>query len=436
MLAGGIVEASMTLSTHTKRTTCRGCGGGRLRNFLELGPTPPANSILHSTSEFSGEATYPLDVYFCETCSLMQLLDVVKGESEDRNHSSCAVTSHGAAAETIRFAQSVVGLLGLGGDDVVVEIGSKDGSLLSRIRERRCHVIGLEPARKLAALARSRGIETITEPFTSSISNKLRNAYGPASAVIADNILSKVDDTQDFLQGCRTLLKPGGFVVLKVPYVREILSRLQFDCIYHEELCYFSVTSLMRLCETAGLSIVHMEYYPEHGGWLRMYAGLANGVRDHAPEVGAFARREATAGLGSLETYERFAIQVGRNREKVRSFLEHVRNENISIAGYGAVPKGNALLNYCKVGTSLLPYIADHFASKPGVYTPGMHIPVFPVSALLERQPDYVLILASEFAEEIVQKNAEYIRRGGRFFVPLPEPHVFEDEAAYQTCAV
>jgi hypothetical protein len=284
--------------------------------------------------------------------------------------------------------------------------------------------LGVEPARNIAEMARAAGVETVCRFFDSAAARDVRARHGTAKVVIGNNVLAHVDDPRDFLAGCRDLLTPDGLVVIEVPYLRELLERLEYDTVYHEHLCYFSVTTLMRLCDEVGLSLVRVDRVPVHGGSLRMHAGLPAARGGHAPEVVALADGEKRLGMSDLARYRRFADDVAANRRALLELLERLRREGRTLAGYGAPAKGNTLLNYCGIGTRLLEYTVDKSPLKVGRYTPGMHLPVLPASALLERRPDCTLILAWNFADEILRQQQAYRDAGGRFIIPLPVPKV------------
>ena len=410
--------------THHKRTTCRICLNQELRPFLSLGPTPLANAFLKSPDDFAHEALYPLDVYFCEVCSLVQLLDVIDPETLFRNYIYVTGTSETMIEHNQQYAQTLVDVLKLGVDDLVVEVASNDGSLLQCFKPYSVKTIGIEPATNIAELARANGVETISQFFNANLAQSIRDSYGPANLVIANNVLAHVDETQDFLHGCKMLIKDDGLIVIEAPSLSDLLERLEYDTIYHEHLCYFSVGTLIHLCNAVGLSIVRMDHVPVHGGSLRMYAGTQSHYGDHAKEVLEWAAEERRAGLTNPVYYERFATAAQSNRRALLTLLERLAAEGKTVAGYGAPAKGNTLLNYCGIDTRLLPYTVDKNLMKVGLYTPGMHLPVLPVTTVLERQPDYLMILAWNFADEIMRQQQTYRDRGGRFIIPIPEPRI------------
>lgn len=390
--------------------------------FLSLGEMPLANSFLADPSEFDTEKRFPLEVYFCEDCTLVQLLDVIDPEVLFSNYVYVSGTSETTRAHYRRYTEAVVGLLGLGPADLVVEVASNDGSLLEEFQRRGVRVLGVEPARNIAEQANRNGIPTVDRFFNSALALELRQTYGAARAVLANNVLAHVDDPVDFLAGCRQLIDGDGLVIVEVPHLKELILNLEYDTIYHEHLCYFSAAALLRLAEAAGLTIVGMDRVPVHGGSLRIYAGRAGRGRQTGADALELAREERQLGLNDYARYERFAGEVAQNRRRLLGLLGSLRAQGRTLAGYGAPAKGNTLLNYCGIDTRLLPFTVDRNPWKVGRYTPGMHIPVLPVAALEERRPDYTLILPWNIAGEIIAQQAGYRRAGGRFILPIPEP--------------
>ncbi|MBI4589576.1 MAG: class I SAM-dependent methyltransferase [Candidatus Rokubacteria bacterium] len=409
---------------HRKRTTCRACSESQLRCFLSFGSVPLANSFPRSPAEFFDEPVYPLDVYFCDRCSLVQLADVIDPEVLFRNYIYVTGTSDTMASHNRRYAATLVDSLNLGDRDLVVEIASNDGSLLRCLQQHGVRTLGIEPASNIAAIASASGVETLNQFFNSSTAQQVRESHGPAKVVIANNVLAHVDDTRDFLLGCKQLLEEDGHVIIEVPYLRDLLDQVEYDTIYHEHLCYFSATTLIRLCDTIGLSILRADRLRVHGGSLRIYARPQDRCGGHSKDLPAVADQERAAGLTAFTRYERFAADVQNHRLALLDLLETLNKDGRTVVGYGAPAKGNTLLNYCGIDTRLIPYTVDKNPMKVGLYTPGMHIPILPVSTLLDHQPDYVLILAWNLSNEIMAQQQEYRDRGGRFIIPLPTPKV------------
>lgn len=412
--------------TFYKRIACRACNQENLQAFLKLGPTPLANSFLRSKDEFKKESSYPLDVCFCRSCSLVQLADVVDPEILFGNYIYVTGTAQTIVEHNRQYAETVVDYLGLNGKDLVIEVASNNGALLQCFQKLNKNVLGIEPAKNIAKMANEAGTRTINKFFNSATAKEILKQFGSAKAVIGNNVLAHVDETQDFLSGCRSLITDDGLVIVEVPYLKEFVECLEYDTVYHEHLCYFSVSSLMHLCDSVGLSIVRIDRVPVHGGSLRIYAGKKERFPNHSAPAREMAEEERRSGLTDLRTYVKFAEKVAASREKLLSLLKKLKSEGRSVAAYGAPAKGNTLLNYCGIDRELVSFTVDKNPLKVGLYTPGAHLPVLPVSALLEQQPDYTLILAWNFAKEIIGQQSEYRRRGGTFIIPIPEPRIVE----------
>jgi hypothetical protein len=336
------------------------------------------------------------------------------------------------------YARQVVEKQQLGPKDLVVEVASNDGTLLRHFRDLGVRTLGIEPARNLAAEARAAGIETLDVFFDAKAAADVRAKHGPASAVIANNVLAHVDDPVGFLEAGASLLPGGGDsshdvdgqLWVEAPALRELVEKLEYDTIYHEHLSYFSAAALRRTFGAAGLEVRAIERFDVHGGSLRVRGRPAyeqypaaeahtalRGLLDHTVRM---LDRDAS----DMAALQRFGARVRDHRDQLVALLRELKAGGRTIAAYGAPAKGNTLLNWCGIGPDLVEFTVDRNPGKVGRFTPGMHLPVLPVGTLLERQPDYVLILAWNLADEIMGQQAEYARRGGRFIVPIPEPRV------------
>lgn len=411
----------MTRPVHHRRDTCRACGGSELRHVLALGNQPLANAMPADPGEFAAERFFPLDLFHCGECGLVQLLDVVDPEVLFGHYLYVTGTSETMAEHNRGYAAALARELGLGGDDLVVEVASNDGSLLAQVQALGARVLGVEPARNIAELARSRGVETVSRFFDRHAGAALAAEHGKARAVLANNVLAHVDDPVGFLAGCRDLLRDDGLAFVEVPYAQDMLERGEYDTIYHEHLSYFALTPLARVAEAVGLTVAGVDRVPVHGGSLRVR--LARGGR-HAPAAVALMADEARSGLTAYHRWAGFGEAAARSRDELVSLLRSLQEEGRSLAGYGAPAKGNTLLNYCGIGPGLVPWTVDRNPLKVGRYTPGMHLPVLPVAAIEERRPEYLLVLAWNFAEEIMRQQGAHAARGGRFVLPVPSPRV------------
>ncbi len=408
---------------HRRRSTCRGCGASEPASVLDLGFQPPANALPATPADFAAEERFPLELYFCAACGLAQLLDVVDPELLFGHYLYLTGMSDTMRAHFDGYAAQVVADEGLGADDLVCDIASNDGSLLAAFQARGTRVLGIEPARNVAAIANERGIETVVRFFDERVAAELRAERGPAAAACANNVLAHVDDPGAFLAGMRTLVEPDGLVVVEAPQLVHLLDRLEYDTIYHEHLSYFSCAALAGIFERAGLGLERVLDQSVHGGTFRL---LARPGRPHSPGVLARIEAERAVGLLELERYRRFAAEVAANREALCGLLLGLKLDGKTVAAYGAPAKGNTLLNYCGIGPELCAFTVDRNPLKAGRFLPGSRIPILEPEAILERMPDYVMILPWNLAEEIMDQQAEYRRRGGRFLVPIPEPRVLE----------
>ena len=403
--------------------TCRSCGSGDLVDVLALGDQPFANNLRRGDQLDQPEPTAPLDLVLCTSCSLFQLVDSVAPEIlfADYKYFSSVIE---ALVEHVRvLADRLVTELDLGPDSLVVELASNDGYLLQHYMAAGVPVLGVEPVAGIAAVAQAKGIPTRAEFFGSEVARQMAGEGVRADVLHANNVLAHVPDLNGFVEGIATLVGDDGLAVIEAPYVKDLLDHVEFDTIYHEHLCYFSLTAVDRLLRRHGLAVEHVERIPIHGGSLRYFARSVASAQPDETVTGLMADEEEW-GVQAPEAYLEFARRTMEMKERFRGLLTKLREDGASVAAYGAAAKGSTLLNTFDVGTELLDYVVDASPHKQGLHMPGNGLPIVAPSRLLEDRPDYVVLLAWNFADEILAQQREYQDGGGRFIVPIPEPRV------------
>jgi SAM-dependent methyltransferase len=409
----------MNVATGTIRS-CRSCGAGGLEVFLSLGDMPLSDGFLAPEDLGRAEPRYPLDAAFCSSCALVQILETVPPEqlfAADYPYFSSVTDTlleHSAANVAARIEERR-----LDESSLVIELASNDGYLLQYYRARDIPALGIDPAPGPVAAAHARGIDTLQAFFGRELAARLAAEGRRADVIHANNVLAHVADTNGFVAGIGMLLKEDGVAVIEAPYVKDLIDHGEFDTIYHEHLCYFSVTALVHLFRRHGLYLHRVEPLQIHGGSLRLFVGRG----EHADcSVGEYLRAERALGLDRLGYYADFSARVARIRDDLLALLEKLKGGGARIAAYGAAAKGTILLNFAGIGRRMLEFVADRNVHKQGRYVPGVRLPIVPPARILEEQPQYLLILPWNFKEEIMEQQSEYRRRGGRFVVPVPEP--------------
>jgi len=408
------------------RRACRLCDARLDETFVDLGMSPLANSYLEREQLQSMEPFYPLHARVCGRCYLVQLDDVESPEKLFQEYAYFSSFSDTWLQHARDYTEEVVQRFGLGTSAMVVEVASNDGYLLQYFRGKGIPVLGIEPAANVARVAQEKGIPTLVAFFGRETAKGLVHSNTRADLLIGNNVLAHVPDLDDFVGGLNLMLKPQGIITLEFPHLLRLIQENQFDTIYHEHLCYFSLFTVERLLASHGLTTFDVEQLPTHGGSLRVYARHQDDdTKPITKAVREVESLEERAGLTGLETYRRFKNQVHDTKRRILEFLIRAKDQGQTIVGYGAPAKGNTLLNYCGIGTDLISFTVDRSPHKQGRFLPGTHIPIEHPDRVREVEPDYVFILPWNLKDEIMQQLA-YVREWeAQFLVPIPVPRVY-----------
>ncbi len=401
--------------------TCFICGNKELFKFLSLGHQPPSDAFLQEEDLFKPEITYPLDLYFCEKCGLVQLGYIVSPELLFRNYVYNAGTNNSLKQNFSELVKKLVKRFNLTASDLAVDIGSNDGTLLENYLPYKVKILGIDPS-SVAQMAIDKGIFTIANFFTQNITEQIVKSYGQAKIITATNVFAHVDKLKDFMVGVRKLLTDDGIFVSESNYLLDFINKLQYDAAYHEHLRYYSLKPLKLLFEEFGLEIFDVERISTHGGSIRVYTAKKEAYPVES-NVEALIRLEEESGLYRKETYIRFAKRVQENKIVIQELLIEKKNTGGHIVGIGAPAKGNTLLNYCKLDKELIDYLAEKSSLKIGTFSPGVHIPVVSEERLFTDQPDYALVLSWNIADELMPK-LRGMGYKGKFILPTPEPKI------------
>jgi SAM-dependent methyltransferase len=415
-----VTSQPASVSRGSGATRCRACGTRELTPILDLGAQPLANSLRRREQLAEPEPRYPLELVLCDGCSLLQILDSVPPELLFTDYPYFSSVIEALVQHAQDIAVRLIREEGLGPDSLVMEIASNDGYLLQHYREAGVSVLGIDPARNIADVAEARGIRTHCEFFGSKFAGKLWTEGVRPDVIHANNVLAHVPDLNGFVEGIAMLLEGDGLAVIEAPYVKNMLEERQFDTIYHEHVCYYSMTVLDRLFGAHGLTLERVERIPIHGGSLRVFARHADRARPDG-SVEELLEEDRAWGVDRPRAYLLFARAVLEMKSRLRGLLGDLKKEGARIAAYGAAAKGSTLLNTFEIGAETLDFVADASPHKQGLYMPGAELEIRPPTALIEEMPDYMLLLAWNFADEILEQQHAYRDAGGRFIIPIPE---------------
>lgn len=407
-----------------KISTCRVCKKNNFSKVLTFGPTPLANAFLSKEQIDKEEYFYPLDVFFCNNCKFVTLGHVVSPVVLFNDYVYVSSTSQVFINHFKEFAESVYSRFNLTQNSLVIDIGSNDGILLKPIKKLGIRVLGIEPASKIAYLAKKDGIDTIPEFFSASLTKKIVGKYGNAKIITATNVFAHIDDLDEVIRELEILLEQDGVFIMEAPYLVDFLEKRYFDLVYHEHLSYWSIKSLISLFRRFDMRVFDVQKVAVHGGTIRVFVEKKSGKHKIEKSIEEFLGLEKERKLDKKQTYLDYAYSVLENKVKLLELLYEIKSRGKKIAGYGASAKGNTLLHYFAIGTELLEYIVDDSPWKQGLYTPGKRIPVVSSKHMYRNRPDYILILAWNFADSIIKMHTKFRQSGGKFIIPVPAPKI------------
>ena len=416
----------MTLHSETEHLAatlrCRFCGVGLQRTFVDLGMSPLCETYPSTGDLKRGEVYYPLHVYVCDQCFLVQLEQYESAENIFSDYPYFSSYSDSWLKHSENYCDKMIARLGLNGQSFVVEVASNDGYLLQYFVRRSVPVLGIEPEANVAKVAVEKGVPTLVRFFGAQLAEELAAEDRRADLILGNNVLAQVPDLNDFVEGLKILLKPDGVLTLEFPHLLRLIERNEFDTIYHEHFSYFSMLAIVRILQAHGLKAFDVEELTTHGGSLRVYAcRVEDQTHDIEPTVLRLIREEELAGLALPEGYDGFARRARQTKLALLEFLLTAARQGKSVAGYGAPGKSATLLHYCGIGKDLIEYTVDRSPYKQGRFLPGSRIPIYHPDRIRETKPDYVVILPWNLKDEIMEQ-LHFIREwGGRFVVPIPE---------------
>jgi SAM-dependent methyltransferase len=412
------------MSKYHKKDECRICSSKNLELILDLGEQPPSNAFIKKENLEKYENKFPLRLYLCKECYLLQLLDIVNKEILFEKYLYLTSASKPIVKHFEKYAHDIYEeFLKEKENPVVLEIGSNDGSLLKEFKNLGVDVLGIEPAKNIAKIANEAGITT-KNSFLNYDLVKKNSLEKKASIIIGNNVFGHVDDLKEFMKCVKILSKEKGIFIFEIPYLLDLIQKLEFDTVYHEHLSYFSLIPLIKLMEQFNLEIFDVKKQKVHGGTIRVFVSKKNNYKKTI-DLEKMIKFEKEIGINKSEIYYKFSENVKELKNKLQSEIKKLKKEGKIIFGYGAPAKGNVLLNYCNIGTEFVDYIIDTTPLKQGLYTPGMHIPVKSDKEKIEKPSQQIaLLLAWNYEQAIINKEELFLKNGGKFLIPIPIPKI------------
>lgn len=403
---------------------CRLCKSKNIISVLDLGKTALANSFLNKKQLSDKELFFPLGLNFCPNCGQLQISHVVNPELMFRNYVWVSSTSHVTREHFKEYAEMVFKKLDMKKGDLVVEMGSNDGVLLKPFKIMGAKVLGVDPARNVAKRATLEGINTLPYFFNSKIAKKISKKYGKAKVISGNNVFAHIHDLDEIVMGVKNLLEKDGVFVIEFPYLIDFVEKNLFDLVYHEHLSYLAIAPLAKFFKKHDMEIFDVVKTPVHGGSIRLFVQRVGGRYKTNKSVSKYIEIEKQKKLDKLQTYIKYANSIKNNKKDLMKILKDLKMKKKKIAAFGAPAKGNTLLTYFNIDTKILDYIVDDSSYKHNLYTPGTHIPIYNPDRLEIDKPDYIFMLAWNFADDLMKRLKEFKKSGGKFIIPVPKPHI------------
>ena len=404
-----------------KRNNCRGCFSKNIFNFLDLGNMPLAGGFLKK-KDIIKEKKFPLKIYFCKNCGLVQILDVINPKILFEEYFYVSSVIKSLSLHFKKYAEFLKKNYLISKSSQLLEFGSNDGVLLQHFKNsKKVKAYGIDPSKNVSKIAQNKGLNIIVDYFTQKSAKKLLKKYGKMDVVSGSNVFAHADDIHEIIKAGKILLKNNGVFIIEVHYLYDLLKDFQYDTLYHEHLSYYSISSLNIILKLGGLKIIDVQHLAMHGGGVRVICAFENSDIKVKPSVSRFIKNEIKYKLNKLETYLKFERLCKKHKEKLFKLLKNIKRSGKSIVGYGAPGRGTTLLNYCNINTNILDYIVDASPLRTGKYMPGVHIPIYNIKKGRKNPPDYFLVLAWNYLSSILEQENKLVKKGVRFIIPFPK---------------